>query len=444
MKRRTWLTAILVALIGGTLLAVRVGQAPSTSPDPGSPSPHGVPSADPVGWAGIVWQHVAKPFAAGDPAPLRIDGLVGGDGVVSGWGRVATPGRNQFGDVGAVFLSSDGVSWRSIALDDGVDPKDTSEPSGVAVGPLGMLAYGGVCCSVEERALWQSTDGLMWTRIRPVGAFMPQASFMTRIVGVETGWVAVGSAGVRAAIWTSADGRTWELVDPDAAGLGKGVVSDVAITPDGLVAVGTVDDAAGTHDGAIWVSKDGTTWVRTAENDATLVGPDEVELSRVISFAGGLFVVGNFGAHRERVQCEQLIGAVASLHAEPRRDRENALSCGWGREHHWISPDASAWVRLPPLDPLPGQPPAPGARPIESRLLAAGGPGLVNLSEDSVPPEGDSRIWVSADGRTWKPIDAPYPAPAGSVASAMAIVGRQIVAVGDEGVRPSISIGSVR
>ena len=107
----------------------------------------------------------------------------------------------------------------------------------------------------------------------------------------------------------------WKAVDPTVAGLEKGVVSDVGLTAAGLIAVGTLDDAAGTHDGAIWVSKDGANWTRTAAADPALIGPDETESWRVVPFAGGLFVLGNFGTHQERVQCEKLVG-VASIATE--------------------------------------------------------------------------------------------------------------------------------
>lgn len=355
---------------------------------------------------------------------------------------MAAPGQDQFNDMGAVFISTDGRHWRAIALDDGVAATDTSEPNGVAIGPSGMVAFGGVCCGTEERAIWGSLDGLRWARVAVRPDFNQRASGIQRIVGLQTGWVAVGGQGEEATIWTSSDGSNWQAVDRAVAGLGKGVVSDVAATPDGLIAVGTIDDVAGTHDGAIWVSKDGGNWARTAAADPALVGPDETELSRVVPFAGGLFVVGNFGTHQERVQCEKLIG-VASLEAKPLP--ETALSCGWGREHHWLSPDGSAWVRLAALDPLPGQPPNLAPRPIEFRVLAAGGPGLVALDEDSVPPEGDARVWVSADGNRWRSLDPPFPA-AGNPQAGLVVVGRQIVAVGEPagaGQGVAVAIGTI-
>ena len=438
MKPRAMLAILVGLLFGGLLLVLRPIDRGSPAPSPSGSTPGMTPEVDPVGWGGVAWQRVPNPFPPDDPHPLRIDGLTVGNGIVVGWGRVATPGRNQFNDMGAVFVSTDGLRWRAIPIDDGVGAADGSELSGVGIGPLGMLAYGGVCCEAEELAMWRSPDGLRWTRSQLQGEMNRQAGSVARIAGTATGWVAVGGQGQGPAIWASDDGAAWNPVHPVGAGLDKGGVSDVAATARGLVAVGTVDDAAGTHDGAIWISGDGTSWTRVAVGDPSLTGPDETELSRIVSFAGGLFVIGNFGSHEERVRCEQLTDAkLASLANSP---PQTALSCGWGREHHWISPDASSWRRLPPFDPPPGQPPPPGARPVEYRLLAAGGPGLVDLAEDAIPPDGDVRVWISADGIGWQPLNAPSILPAGTLHSAFAVIGRRIVVIGDANAGQEVTV----
>jgi len=312
------LPAVLAALVLATLARPRDGPdaAPASS---APPSGETVPEPDGGPWNAVVWQPVADPFPPGDPTPLRVDGLAAGDGLIVGWGRVAAPGRNQFNDMGAVFVSLDGQRWRSVALDDGVGGLDTSEPFAVSIGPDGLLAYGGVCCSVEERAIWSSADGSEWTRSPLAGDLDLRFSWFARIVGMPTGWVAVGSSGDRASIWHSADGATWDAVDGEAAGLGRGVVSDVALVRGTLIAVGTIDDAAGTHDGGVWLSEDGVEWRSAADREPSLTGPDETELWRVVPFDNRILVVGNHGSHEERVRCENLLGAVANLDGAPQR-----------------------------------------------------------------------------------------------------------------------------
>lgn len=232
---------------------------PSTS---GPSEPPDVP--DPVApWTDVTWSAVPAPFAPGDPRPLRLDGLASDERILVGWGRIEARGRNQFNDMGAVFVSNNGEQWRSIALDDGVGAEDTSEPSGIAIGPRGLLAYGGVCCTVEERAMWESQDGLTWVRVRIGGDLDPRRSWPARIIGTAEGWIAVGQEGKRAAIWTSPDGHEWKRAGPVEGDLGIGLLSDVAPYGQGFIAVGTIDDAAATHDGAIWLSDHGTTWTRS-------------------------------------------------------------------------------------------------------------------------------------------------------------------------------------
>jgi hypothetical protein len=445
-RSRTVLIAALLVGIGLTLVVQSLAAPASSTAGPQASTSNVIePVVDSMPWSTVDWQVVDRAFAAPGPVPHRIDGLTQGSNVLVGWGRVSAKGRNQFNDMGAVFVSTAGEEWRSIALDDGVRAGDTSEPHGVSVGPRGLLAWGGVCCGIEEKAIWTSDDGHRWTRAEIVGDLAVPGAVIVRVVGLPTGWVAVGADGPRASIWTSEDGRTWHGIDRDEAGLGRGVVSDVAATGDRLIAIGTLDDAAATHDGAVWSSSDGRAWSRIAAGEPSFTGPDETELSRITSFAGGLFVVGNHGSHQERVQCEQLLGAMASIQEPP--PSETALSCGWGREHHWLSVDGASWDRLPPLDPLPGQLPAPGLRPLEFRLVAPGGPGLVNLAEDNRPPDGDTGVWVSADGASWRSVEGgAVPMPAG-FPTGVALLGRRMVAVGeiaDPAPGVGIWIGEVR
>ncbi|MGH2386311.1 MAG: hypothetical protein ACRDGB_14855, partial [Candidatus Limnocylindria bacterium] len=61
-----------------------------------------IPAADPVPWAAVDWQPQEEPLAADQPPLIRMDGIVDGGDLILGWGRAATPGRNQFNDMGAV------------------------------------------------------------------------------------------------------------------------------------------------------------------------------------------------------------------------------------------------------------------------------------------------------------------------------------------------------
>lgn len=432
LRRRATLVVAIVVVAAAAFVVIRPFVDSGPTQDAGE-------DAEP--WRAVEWALVEEPFPAGAPKPLRIDGLAFGNGQLLGWGRVEARGRNQFNDMGAVFATTDARRWQVGLLDDGVGANDTSEPFGLAVGPLGYLAYGGVCCDEEARAAWHSADGRRWDRLRLDGDLGLGSAWFNRVIGLPTGWIAVGNDRDRAAIWTSVDGGTWREVDPDQAGLGRGSVSDVVFTGSIYLAIGTIDDRDGTHDGGVWTSPDGIDWSRVAAQDASLTGPDETELYRVVPFGGGMFLVGNHGPHAERVQCEQLLGAVSSTDAEP--PAKTALSCGWGREHHWLSADGTAWRRLPPLDPPPGLPAALDERPSEFRLGAGTEHGLVTLGEDTKAPDGDSGLWVSEDGATWRSIEAFSNTRPMAGLSASAVVGRTVIAIGDDVGGPRIWVGQV-
>jgi hypothetical protein len=398
-----------------------------------------IPAVDPLPWTRVDWREVPKAFGNQRvPGHDRIDGLIAGGPGLIGWGRVSQPGRNQFNDMGAIYQSANGIAWTVVPLDAGVGRRDASEIQLVTAGPAGMVVFGDVCCTDEERpALWRSADGRTWQRL-PFPAALGQGDELTRIVGTADGYVLAGRSRGVATIWTSTDGATWTAVDGAAAGFGAGSITDVARTRDGLVAVGYLD-VAGTYDGALWTSADGASWSRvTAE---VLGGNKDTVIQKVVVWAGGWFLTGLEGPHAERVRCEQIgrIEQLASMngrvdHPAPGLD----LSCGWGSEVHWLTADGIAWQRVPAAGAQPGAVAKPGEL-IEFRLVAAGGPGLVVLGEGS--DVGAASIFVSTDGVTWQPTAPDQQFLAGIVPYGVVISGRAIAAVADG---PSAWIGTVR
>ena len=414
--------AVVAALVVLLLFRPQVA-APTaeTASVPAEPIPNAIPEVDPIPWAAVDWQPQEEAFAADQPQIIRMDGIVDGGDLILGWGRASTPGRNQFNDMGAVFTSRDGRSWQAALIDHDVEAANTSELSGVAVGPRGYLAYGGVCCDPERRAVWHSADGAEWTGLDLGGDLDPAGVSVAAVVGIESGWVAVGNTvnAQQGHIWHSRDGAEWDLIDPDPAGLGGATLSDLAVGPDGLTVVGTIGGTDGTYDGGIWTSADGVAWQRVGADDPALAGDDEVQLHAVVVHAGGIFVTGISGSSEDRQQCDQL-GMVASVDARP---PATALSCAVGTEHHWVSPTGETWERVAPME-------APGEHPNEFRVVVPGGPGLIVLGESSPVASPDTALFASPDGRRWAPIGPRQPIGSG-VAIGLAVRDRQVLAVAD-------------
>jgi hypothetical protein len=435
MRQRTRRIAVLAAAALVGLLAVALLALPRERPVANEPAqPSGSeparsaatgpltaegPPADPLDWADAEWAPVEGALGVGPL--LRIDGLIDAGDHLVGWGRVPTPGRNQFNDMGAVFVSADGRSWRAVLVEHGVNAPSTSELYGVAAGPSGYLAFGSVCCEPEGRAVWHSTDLADWTRLMFEGDLDPARFSITALVGSPDGWVAVGHSndGTRGEIWHSDDGARWDSVfsvEDEMSGFG---MADVAMTSNGPIAVGTIIGPDGTYDGAVWTSPDGRDWERVGAEAPVLVGAGETALFSVVPHAGGIYVSGIHGTTDDRRRCEAL-GMAAPL--ELGRPTP-ATSCGWGTDHGWASADGTTWERFDPAR-------AAGEQPIEFRLIVAGGPGLVLLGESSKPDSPDTTLFTSADGRAWTAVGPPQPMGNGTP-MALVVRGRQVIAIAE-------------
>lgn len=441
----------------GAVLAPLVAGACSVSPAasldqtgvPGAPAsptsgPQATPTDDPVVATGSAavggpgdtagWRRVVAPF--GDPlVATRIDGVVEWRSGLVAFGRLKAPGRNQFNELAAVFLSETEETWRPVPIDIGVGPEDGSEIYLLAAGPRGIVAFGGTCCEVEEQAIWFSPDGGAWERV----ALQPSVfdgSQLTVARATDTGFVAAGSRSGRAAIWTSSDGRAWTAVGSADAGLGKGAIGDVASVSGRWLAAG-VQNVGDTYDGVLWESADGVDW-KPVPPDPLFRGELDTVFGRLYSTPDGILLIGNEGRHEERLRCDELLGPAARLAPAgllasaglppSGGSRDPALSCGWGLETHWWSSDGQSWERLPPLFPAPGEPPLTGPGPIEFRLITTGGPGLLNLGEDR---SGVVRLWASPDGRDWQDEGAMGLRLNQDLPSGIAVLDGRVVAVGD-------------
>jgi hypothetical protein len=426
MTTRTRRVAIAVAALGVAVLLALVSRTPASAPTPVSSATPSLqpgelpPLPAPDAWADVSWEPlVIDPLGPADVL-RRVDGVVGDERLLIAWGRTPMPGRNQFNDMGAVFVSGDSVTWHTVAIEHGVNALSASTVADVAIGPHGMLAVGSVCCDPEQPAIWQSSDGLTWERL-DAGDTIEPSRYLSSVHALPDGWLALAHDAREpvSELLFSTDGLTWERVlEADTTGGGPGI-SSVARAPGGLVAVGTAEGGEGSYDGAIWRSADGRAWERTAIDDPALVGEGEARLHDVAGHGGGLLVTGILGTEEQRRQCEQL-GMLASLDNSPPREPLDATSCVSGDEHQWASADGERWAHVARQG---------GAeQPTEFRVMVAGGPGLIVLGESSGPDSPDTRLFGSADGTIWNALGTEEPMLT-DVAIGMVVRGREIIAL---------------
>jgi len=95
-----------------------------------------------------------------------------------------------------------------------------------------------------------------------------------------------------AASWLSSDGVTWRQVDPFS-----GFMLDVALTPAGLIGVGTNSGLDNFNGPVAWTSSDGSQWSQTPD----VPGSATAFLGDIEPFAGGWVAIGADGG-RSRVR----------------------------------------------------------------------------------------------------------------------------------------------
>jgi hypothetical protein len=293
--------------------------------------------------------------------------VVGGPGLIA-VGQAAELVEGASPDDGtsedaAVWVSTDGTIWERI-----IDPSFAGEPetdcreffvgsqemTGVAAGPLGVVAVGRDACS---SAVWFSEDGLTWTEaIADDWRSNPLA--VQAVTAGGPGWVAVGGDGRgNGGVWVSSNGLDWTAVSDDDLLWDDQRVDlfDVSVGGPGLVAVG-ISGVQGSRNeqSVIFVSADGLEWDR-ASTDA----------------------VGGAGLYR--VSHDPATGRLITF------SRPDAVT-----PHHvaWVSTDGLHWTSSESTAP-----PANNSVTWNGERLIATGPGWKSTYLS---------LWASTDnGNTW-------------------------------------------
>ncbi|HEY7280766.1 MAG TPA: protein kinase [Actinomycetota bacterium] len=236
---------------------------------------------------GTRWTRVTGQADLGGPGDQQISGIV----TVKGGGYVAVGSDTSSGNEdAAVWTSSDGKTWTRV--DDaplggpGDQVINRASGTGASVGILAVGSTTNTADGTQDGAIWSSTDdGRHWT-LEPVGGLGgPGDQDVKRVTVLRSGstrtYVAVGTStldgDIDAAVWTSPDGTNWTRVsDPSGAlgGPGDQGMTDVQTFGDELIAGGFASSDDGL-DGAVWISDDGTVWIRV-QTDALGGAGDQV------------------------------------------------------------------------------------------------------------------------------------------------------------------------
>ncbi|HEY0718890.1 MAG TPA: hypothetical protein VGD68_14835, partial [Streptosporangiaceae bacterium] len=440
-----------LAAAGGTLVAVRPGQAHGqadavvfTSPD-GQNWAFGATIGGPGG-AGLTVQNVsggpsgAVVSAVSGPAVLAFTSASG-----ASWQAAGTLSSTTGGTITGLATTSGGavVAAGSSAGQVGQQPLLTVDRAGrstpVSVSAIpgaseAELSLAAIAASGSSQvavgsangfpATWFSADaGTTWSRGAGATAAVLNRPGLQELSGVaegDRGWVAVG--GVQSAapqhpvVVTSADGRSWQAADGAAPFAGPGLFTTaVAAGPAGYVVVGR--QVSGGHTvAAAWWSAGLTGWQRAG--DAAAGALDQAGASRqmlavtAVAAHGGFAAVGSAGTHPAAwtsvdgrtwqavtlavpppAASAELTQVTASGHALVAVGRATTSS-GLSTPFAAVSKDGGITWQESSL-------PSPrGAAAVDS--VAATGGGFTAVGTFGAQGGQDVAIWTSTGGASWE------------------------------------------
>jgi hypothetical protein len=334
---------------------------PSVTPPTASP-PTG-PTATP-GPLTVAWARAGVDAGFGDVGAMSASATFGDRFVVVGR-RDAVDSEGAQRTLPAIWFSDDGFRWQPADVEDG--DIEGIRIHDVTVGGPGLVAVGDEYASATVRAaVWSSTDGRRWVRVHDEG-FSPGR--MWHVGATDQGIVAFGDDCLciygqgRRVIWTSADGRDWlRATNETGLEVAKGVRTLVG-ADGGLTAF--VHDADSVHAATrpieVWRTSGRADWARVGE----LPGSEGGDLFQAAQGPRGWVATGTTGS-----------GGMAA----------------------WTSADGIAWDVSPTA-----------AGRVTSLLADRAGFVAVGARSTStgcleMPGEFVGQTWASSDGRVWREI----------------------------------------
>jgi hypothetical protein len=296
-------TPVLTPAVTQTPTATATPDLPTPTPS-ASPTFAPLPSIGPApmgNWTSINWRKVSV-------API-VDAPVGLDSrsfQVFGWSRgyLAFETGTATAPFIATSYSTDGLRWKSgVPLDTTKLPEGPIRVGSVVEGPAGLLAlggYGAACGPINVPAMWISSDGISWRFVSMDTAF--GGGSVIEIEAGSAGYIATGFTGITVAtpaVWTSTDGLSWRLVNVAAKAFGGLVVNNATAFAGGYVLAGAV--LAGAAEGcggpplmtpSLWWSPDGLTWSRDKVTGTTDAAQATMRVVRISDHALYAFEYG--------------------------------------------------------------------------------------------------------------------------------------------------------
>ena len=199
-----------------------------------------------------VWRSAGAAWIAVPATAFAGAQVAAATGTVSGFGAVGYVVGPDGASRAVSWSSPDGLTWhRSVPA----PTLDRAAMTGVTAIGAEIVAVG-LHSQPEAAAAWRSSDGLHWSAVPDLGG--SSGARLNGLAHGSHGYVGVGQDAAGAAVWWSSDGADFERLQLAAAD-GTRLLAVVAGGP-GFVAVGSAVDPSQTQQGAVWTSADGRSW----------------------------------------------------------------------------------------------------------------------------------------------------------------------------------------
>jgi hypothetical protein len=195
-------------------------------------------------------------------------------------------GGSFLGYTNDVWSSTDGRNWTLETEHAAFSPRLSF---GVAVFNNRLWVVGGSHLEegneISTNDVWSSTDGKTWNLETEHANFSPR--YGTGVVATDNQlWMLAGNS--TSDVWSSADGKTWTLINGNAPFCSTDN-NRVIVFRDRIFVVGTCSSGHGvTND--VWSSADGVTWTV----DRVYVDFGTRPFNKVVAFKNGLWAIAGF------------------------------------------------------------------------------------------------------------------------------------------------------
>jgi hypothetical protein len=253
---------------------------------------------------------------------------------------------------------------------------------GFALQGAGKLGDDNVPTTTTATFTTSSSDGVHWHAGPALQQQTRDPLDIRAVYEGPAGLLAVEESGACGDTWVegllaSRDGVTWQVVDM-ATAFGAAVIWNVSGGSTGFVATDTSGHAA-------WTSSDGQSW-QPVKLDAPAFATSRIDDGT--AFSAGYVLVGSTEPLGAR-NCGVIVPDPSALPSPTPPMRVPAV---------WWSADGASWVK----PELPG---AQAAYPIHMWVQRLDDHTLAAF--DGYSAVGGEPVWVSGDGRTWKPLPQP-------------------------------------